>query len=131
MGLNQDDAQQDFMIMNVFKSYQRQKGTGSNIDEPNGGRRLLENMVYSPAAPRHVAYIQGQRPSVEHLSESLGVSSSSLRDEPGLGSSILSGLAPGVVANNHASPAPPMSRQSSYGGAAMSRQGSGRGKRRC
>ncbi|KAK7979756.1 hypothetical protein PG989_012213 [Apiospora arundinis] len=107
MGLNQDDAQQDFMIMNVFKSYQRHKGTGSNIDVPNGGRRLLENMVQSPAAPRHVAYIQGQRPSVENLSESLGVPSSSLRDEPGLGSSILSGLAPGVVANNHASPAPP------------------------
>ncbi|KAK7978567.1 hypothetical protein PG996_004619 [Apiospora saccharicola] len=131
MGLNQDDAQQDFMIMNVFKSYQRHKGTGSNIDVPNGGRRLLENMVQSPAAPRHVAYIQGQRPSVENLSESLGVPSSSLRDEPGLGSSILSGLAPGVVANNHASPAPPMSRQSSFGGgAAMSRQGSGRGRRR-
>lgn len=128
MGLSQDDAQQDLMIMNVFRGYQRQNGTGSNLNVPNGGRKLLENMVHPHGVARHVAYIQRHpRPSVEHLTESLGMpASSSLRDEPGAGGT-LGGMGSGLGSTL---PAPPMSRQSSFGGAPMSRTGSGRGKRR-
>lgn len=128
--LTQDDVHQDIQIMNVFKAYERAKGAGANIDTPNGGRRLLENMIPSQRNGRpFAALIQGPRPSVDHIADSLGISASSLRDEPG--PSALAGIAPGIAMGNHASPAaPPMSRQSSFGGVAMSRSGSGRGRRR-
>lgn len=128
MALSVDEASQDLTIMTVFKHYQRAHGVGANLETPNGGRRVLENMVQQqPSGRPFVALIQGQRPSVAQLAESLGVSA----EDAVLGGSILNGLAPGVSNANHASPAaPPMSRQSSFGGVAMSRSGSGRGKRR-
>lgn len=131
--LSLDDAAQDMTIMNVFKSYERTHGAGANIEVANGGRRLLENMVLPQRSGRpFAAIIQGARPPVDNVADSLGVSGSSLRDEPGMGPNILGNLAPGVSSgNHHSSPAaPPMSRQSSFGGVAMSRSGSGRGKRR-
>ncbi|KAH8677310.1 Sds3-like-domain-containing protein [Xylariales sp. PMI_506] len=127
--LSQDDASQDFTVMNVFKQYERAHGAGANLETANGGRRLLENIL-ARAGRSYATLIQGPRPSVDHIADSLGVTSS-LRDEAGPGPSALSGLAPGVAAGSYASPAaPPMSRQSSFGGVAMSRTGSGRGKRR-
>jgi hypothetical protein len=38
------EATEDMQIMNVFKAYERAKAP-PNIDTPNGGRRLLENMI--------------------------------------------------------------------------------------
>ncbi|KAI0137217.1 Sds3-like-domain-containing protein [Xylariales sp. AK1849] len=133
MALSQDDAQNDITVMNVFKSYQRSHGVGSNLETPNGGRRVLENMTQPQQSGRnYVAWLQSQRPSADQLADSLGVPSSSIRDDHGPGGSFLSGIAPGIATGSHASPAaPPMSRQSSFGGgAAMSRSGSGRGRRR-
>lgn len=128
--LAQDDVAQDIHIMKVFKAYGHQKGAGANIDTPNGGRRLLENMITPQQNGRpFAAFIQGPRPHVDQIADSLGVSVSSLRDEPG--PNVLAGLAPGIAAGSHASPAaPPMSRQSSYGAVPMSRTGSGRGRGR-
>ncbi|KAF7523126.1 hypothetical protein G7054_g11901 [Neopestalotiopsis clavispora] len=129
--LNQDDVHQDMQIMNVFKAYERAKGAGANIDTPNGGRRLLENMIPAQRNGRpFAALIQGQpRPVPENIADTLGVNASALRDEPA--PSVLGTLAPGATVSNKDSPvAPPMSRQSSFGGVAMSRSGSGRGRRR-
>ncbi|ORY55082.1 Sds3-like-domain-containing protein [Pseudomassariella vexata] len=131
--LSQDDAQHDLMVMRVFKLHQRDHGVGSNLEVPHGGRSLLEAMAQPRRPGRYVAYIQGQRPSVDRLSEQLGVPNGTLREEPGGVLSALAGV-PGVAAAgaNHSSPsAPPMSRQSSFGGgAAMTRTSSGRGRRR-
>ncbi|KAK6084204.1 hypothetical protein SCUP234_03533 [Seiridium cupressi] len=128
--LSHDDVHQDIQIMSVFKAYERAKGAGANIDTPNGGRRLLQNMITPQKNGQpFAALIQGPRPPVDQIADSLGVSASALRDEPG--PSALAGLAPGIATGNHASPAAPtMSRQSSFGGVAMSRSGSGRGRRR-
>jgi hypothetical protein len=132
--LSIDDANQDLMVMKVFKHYQSSHGAGSNLDVAggNGGRRLLEAAVpQTNGSGKYVAYLQSNpRPSVEQLSESLGVPTSALQNETPLAGNVLSSMAPGVVSANHASPAPPMSRQSSFGGVAMSRTGSGRGGRR-
>ncbi|KAH7040158.1 Sds3-like-domain-containing protein [Microdochium trichocladiopsis] len=157
--LSADDASQDFMVMTVLKHYQKANGVGSNLEVNNGGRRLLEAMTASNGAgagnkTRNAVFLQGQRPSVEALAESLNVPSSSLRDEPlpaggsaqgggphsgaptvsgGLLSVLgggLSGLtsSPGGYAGFGGGM--PMSRQSSLGGAAMSRSGSARGGKR-
>ncbi|KXJ96617.1 Sds3-like-domain-containing protein [Microdochium bolleyi] len=172
--LSADDASQDFMVMTVLKHYQKANGVGSNLEVSNGGRRLLEAMTsnnhaaavnghskatasatagHATAAARSAVFLQGQRPSVEGLAESLNVPSSSLRDEPmsGMGgaSSLLngpSGGAPPAVSGGllsvlgggllglTSSPGGmggvSMSRQSSLGGAAMSRSGSARGGKR-
>lgn len=127
--LSHDDVNQDIQVMNVFKAYERHHGAGANIETPNGGRRLLENMVAPQRNGRpFAALIQGPRPPVDHIADALGVSASALRDEPG--PSALGNLALGVVGNHALPAAPPMSRQSSFGGVAMSRSGSGRGRRR-
>ncbi|KAJ1338481.1 Sds3-like [Microdochium nivale] len=103
--LSADDASQDFMVMTVLKHYQKANGVGSNLEVSNGGRRLLEAMTNNTAAaaangsiksgaaatiPRSTVFLQGQRPSVDGLAESLNVPSSSLRDEP------MSGVAGGI-----------------------------------
>ncbi|KAK6199802.1 hypothetical protein LQW54_009858 [Pestalotiopsis sp. IQ-011] len=129
--LNQDDVHQDIQIMTVFKAYGRLNGPGANIDTPNGGRRLLENMIPAQRNGRPFqALIQGpSRPTVDQVADSLGVNASALREEPA--PSGLGALAPGLAPGSNASPAaPPMSRQSSFGGVAMSRSGSGRGRGR-
>lgn len=130
--LSLDDCKDDLMVMNVFKQYQRVNGVGSNLDAPNGGRKLLEVIANRPGHGKFASYVQGPRPSVERLAESLDLPLGSLQNEPVSETSALRGFAPGVAAVNNTSPAAPsMSRQSSFGGGvAMSRSGSGRGKRR-
>lgn len=123
----------DITVMKIFKNYQTHNGTGSNLNHSNGGRRLLETMVPHLPKGRLVAYTQGPLPSTEALSESLGVQESDLRGEPA-GNELKENAAttkdsPAVAAKDSAA-AIPMSRQSSLGGAAMSRSGSGRGKRK-
>lgn len=101
-GLANEDASADMAIMALFRQYEQVHGVGSNFDIPNGGRRLLEEMAYTPKDNRYVAYLQGPRPDPQKLQEELRLAAES-------------GSNTGV----------PMSRQSSLGGVAMSRQGTG------
>lgn len=131
--LSTDDAQHDMTVIKVFKNYQNQHGTGSNLDTANGGRGILEAMV--PAPPHHhhrrnnkfVGYAQNERPPIEQLSESLGIPSSVREDLMGMGHAPLSVPTIGSPAGGGGTS---MSRQSSLGGVAMSRSGSARGKRK-
>ncbi|KAI8634458.1 Sds3-like-domain-containing protein [Xylariaceae sp. FL1651] len=125
-GLSPEDTQHDLAVITVWKNVQSKNGIGSNIDIDNGGRRLLEVMSVPQRRSKNVTYVQRSRPSVDALSESLGVPSS-LRDEP-IGS--LAGNQAPMNAAANSSAGVPMSRQSSLGGVAMSRTGSGRGKRK-
>ena len=120
--LSNEDATHDTMVMNVLKNYQKQHGPGSNLDSVNGGRRLLEVTAPPQRKSKYVTYIQGDRPPIEHLSESLGIQSS-VRDDP-------VGAAPLGVPTIGSPAGTSMSRQSSLGGVAMSRSGSARGKRK-
>jgi hypothetical protein len=113
--LSVEDTHHDLTVMNIYKNYQKKNGTGSNISLPNGGRRLLETMSIPQRRSPNVTYVQRARPSTDALSEDLGVS---LRDDLT------------VNAANNSFAGAPMSRQSSFGGVAMSRTGSGRGKRK-
>ncbi|KAI1269614.1 Sds3-like-domain-containing protein [Xylariaceae sp. FL1019] len=123
-GLSLDDATHDVAVMATLKNYQVKNGAGSNIEVEKGGRRLLEVMSVPQRRNQMVAYVPRPRPSLETLSEALGVPSS-LRDEPVAAAGALLSAAP--AGNLFAGV--PMSRQSSLGGVAMSRAGSGRGKR--
>ncbi|KAI1185653.1 Sds3-like-domain-containing protein [Nemania serpens] len=120
--LSAEDAVQDISVMTIWKNFQTKNGKGSNIELDKGGRRLLETMSIPQRRSKIVTYVQGPRPSTTALAEALGVSSS-VRDEP-VGNQL-----PMNAATNSSAGAP-MSRQSSLGGVAMSRAGSGRGKRK-
>jgi hypothetical protein len=114
-------TQHDMAVMNMYKNFQLKNGKGSNIEVDNGGRRLLETMSIPQRRSKNVTYVQRARPSTEALSEALGVSN--LRDDPAGTQALMSAAVTSFAAA-------PMSRQSSLGGVAMSRTGSGRGKRK-
>ncbi|KAK7747996.1 hypothetical protein SLS53_001248 [Cytospora paraplurivora] len=117
--LTTDDAQADLQAIAVLRQYEDIHGVGSNLDVPNGGRRILEAVAPGPRDEKFVAYLQGDRPSMDDLRAELKVETSNLRVEPG--PSFYQPPAFGGM---------PMSRQSS-GGVAMSRQGSStKGSRR-
>ncbi|GAP87843.1 putative deacetylase complex subunit protein [Rosellinia necatrix] len=120
--LSAEDATHDVTVMAIWKNFQTKNGRGSNIDHDNGGRRLLETMSIPQRRSKNVTYVQRPRPSTDALAEAMGVSSS-VRDEP------VGNPAPANAIANLSAGAP-MSRQSSLGGVAMSRAGSGRGKRK-
>ncbi|KAK5632514.1 hypothetical protein RRF57_008228 [Xylaria bambusicola] len=120
--LSAEDTAHDITVMTIWKNFQSKNGKGSNIEVDNGGRRLLEAMSTPQRRNKNVTYVQRARPSTDALAESLGVSSS-VRDEPAVNQALMN-----AVANSSAGV--PMSRQSSLGGVAMSRTGSGRGKRK-
>ncbi|KAI1083713.1 Sds3-like-domain-containing protein [Whalleya microplaca] len=126
--LSVDDTNQDLAVMSLYRSYQARNGVGSNLDVNNGGRRLLEAMAPPLRKNKYVAYIQGSRPSADILSESLGIPNSDARDEPA--AAVPGNLTPTPGGANASPAGVPMSRQSSLGGAAMSRSGSARGKRK-
>lgn len=131
-GLADAERDNDLAVMRIFKNYQAQNGKGSNISHANGGRRLLETMAQPMYKGKLVVYTQGALPSTEALSEALGVHESDIRGEPAGSEPENTGAvkdSPAVAAKDYAA-AIPMSRQSSLGGVAMSRQGSGRGKRK-
>ncbi|KAI1438885.1 Sds3-like-domain-containing protein [Xylaria sp. CBS 124048] len=129
-GLSADDAAHDITVMTILKNFQNKNGKGSNITIDNGGRRLLETMSVPQGRRKLASFRQARRPSADTLAETLGVTSS-VRDEP-------VGNQPGNQPGNQLSVngvlnttgGAPMSRQSSFGGVAMSRTGSGRGKRK-
>ncbi|KAI0440732.1 Sds3-like-domain-containing protein [Xylaria telfairii] len=120
--LSIEDTQHDLTVMTIWKNFQTKNGKGSNIELDNGGRRLLETMSIPQRRSKNATYVQRPRPSTDALAEALGVSSS-VRDDPPVSQ------VPINPATN-SSAGVPMSRQSSLGGVAMSRAGSGRGKRK-
>ncbi|GAW15263.1 hypothetical protein ANO14919_046720 [Xylariales sp. No.14919] len=119
--LSVEDTMHDLTVMTIWKNFQTKNGKGSNIEVDNGGRRLLETMSIPQRRSKNVTYVQRARPSTDALSEALGVSSA--RDEPAANPAPMNAAA-------NLSAGVPMSRQSSLGGVAMSRTGSGRGKRK-
>ncbi|KAI1179749.1 Sds3-like-domain-containing protein [Nemania sp. FL0916] len=120
--LSPDDAAQDIGVIAIWKNYQSKNGVGSNIDLDKGGRRLLETMSIPQRRSPNVTYVQGPRPSTDGIAEALDVTSS-IRDDLAVNPAPMN-----AVTNSSAGV--PMSRQSSLGGVAMSRTGSGRGKRK-
>ncbi|KAI0875138.1 Sds3-like-domain-containing protein [Hypoxylon argillaceum] len=120
--LSAEDAQQDLTVMTIWKNFQSKNGKGSNIELEKGGRRLLEIMSVPQRRNKYATYLQGPRPPTDALAESLGVSATAKEDPVAI-------PAPMNAATNSLAGVP-MSRQSSLGGVAMSRAGSGRGKRK-
>ncbi|KAF4974783.1 hypothetical protein FZEAL_8360 [Fusarium zealandicum] len=126
--LSQDDITSDLSVMGYFKQYDASHKPGAHLDAHGGLRKVLEAVSTPYQQARYVAFTSASREDPEHLRDTLGLPAiSSLRDQP---SPAQIGSGPSVAALSSA--AAPMSRQSSAGGVAMSRQGSSstRGKGR-
>lgn len=117
--LGADDALGDLHAMAALRQYEQINGPGSNFDNPNGGRKILEAVTQRSGEDKKFATIlQGPRPNIDDLRADLKVENSNVRGEssnPPHHQGSLGGV--------------PMSRQNS-GGVPMSRQGSTRGRRR-
>ncbi|RMJ19548.1 hypothetical protein BHE90_008221 [Fusarium euwallaceae] len=123
--LSNDDIQSDLSVMGYFKQYDASHKPGAHLDVKGGLRRVLEAVSTPYQEGRYVAFTGASREDPEQVRDALGLPTvSSLRDQP-------SPAHLGAVAAL-SSAAAPMSRQSSAGGVAMSRQGSSstRGKGR-
>ncbi|KAF5022005.1 hypothetical protein F66182_5962 [Fusarium sp. NRRL 66182] len=126
--LSNDDIQSDMSVMGYFKQYDASHKPGAHLDTQGGLRKVLEAVASPYQKSQYVAFTSAAREDPEHLRDTLGLPAiSSLRDQP---SPAHAGAATSVAALSSA--AVPMSRQSSAGGVAMSRQGSSstRGKGR-
>ncbi|KAG5972979.1 hypothetical protein E4U55_000688 [Claviceps digitariae] len=126
--LSQDDILSDLSVMGFLKQYDQTHKPGAHLDVPTGLRRVLEAVSTPYQQGRSVAFAPAPRDDPEHLRDSLGIPTSSLRDQPSPGGGASNGSAGGAC-----STAVPMSRQSSLGGVPMSRQGtagSARGRTR-
>ncbi|KAH7155283.1 Sds3-like-domain-containing protein [Dactylonectria estremocensis] len=125
--LSQDDIMSDISVMGYFKQYDQSHKPGAHLDAQSGLRKVLEAVATPYQSARYVALTSASREDPEHLRDALGLPAiSSIRDQPS------PAQAPSVAALSSAAAAP-MSRQSSLGGVAMSRQGTGgsaRGKGR-
>lgn len=120
--LSQDDIVSDLSIMGYFKQYDQAKKPGSHLDNPGGLRKVLEAVATPYHQGRFVAFTGAPRDDPDSLRETLGLpAASNLRDQPSPGHV---GSAPSLAVLSNAA-ALPMSRQSSLGGVAMSRQGTG------
>ncbi|KAI1456184.1 Sds3-like-domain-containing protein [Annulohypoxylon moriforme] len=131
--LGDPDRDRDLSAMKLLKAYQNKHGKGSNLNVSNGGRRLLETMTVPLRDSKYMAYIQGRGPSTDALQESLGIQDSDLRDDSNAkanntGNTTEAKDSPAEAKDSAVGAA--MSRQSSLGGAVMSRSGSSRGKRK-
>lgn len=116
--LSHEEINSDIMVMDLFKKYDANHKPGDSIDHPNGSRKLLEASIMPYTKTPWSGFKPGPRPDPTTLREDLMPIESSIRDE----------APPPLLA---AVAAVPMSRTSSAaGGAAMSRQGSSRGKGR-
>jgi len=115
-----DDISSDLMVMKMLCQYEHMHGAGSNFDTTNGARRVLEAAAFSARDGRYVAYLHHEKRDPEELRKELKLPA--IRDDPVTPSGPAATIVPpppsGVVG------ASPMSRQSSQGGVAMSRQGS-------
>ncbi|KEY66420.1 hypothetical protein S7711_06163 [Stachybotrys chartarum IBT 7711] len=127
--LSQDDITSDISIMGFFKQYDQSHKPGAHLDAPSGLRKVLEAVATPYTQGRYVAFTSAPRDDPEAVRDSLGLPvPGSLRDQPSPGHR---GSVPPLA--NFSNAAVPMSRQSSLGGVAMSRQGTGgstRGKGR-
>ena len=148
--LSGDDVSSDLSVIKTLRQYERAHGVGSNFDNSNGARKVLEATAFAPHDSRYVAYLKHDRRDdpADDLRKDLRLPAlssgnghgngssngnsngngpaavtSSARDEPMTPSHSASAAAAASALLNplHATP---MSRQSSQGGAAMSRQGS-------
>ncbi|CAK7197704.1 hypothetical protein SEUCBS139899_000352 [Sporothrix eucalyptigena] len=138
--LSGDDVSSDLSVIKLLRQYERVHGAGSNFDNANGGRKVLEATAFGPHDSRYVAYLRHEREDPDDLRKDLRLPNnggnsnhSNVRDEPatpgggdrgerverGTGATLSAATAVGSALH-----ATPMSRQSSQGGAAMSRQGS-------
>ena len=135
--LMNEDINQDLALINMYKQYENIHGSGSVFQVENGGRKVLQSCITPLQDGRFVSYHQGQRPDGEAVRKELGLPTNGSSKDDGSGGVATpqkdaerekekaGGLTPG-----HAPTTMPMSRQSSVGGVVMSRQGSGKGKRR-
>lgn len=114
--LSQDDIQSDLAIIGHLKAYdQTQHKAGAHLDAASGMRRMLENVATPYHQGRFVAFTSAARDDPDNVRDSLGLPAlSNLRDAVS--------PAPAAVLGNAATA---MSRTSSLGGVAMSRQGTG------
>ncbi|KJR87319.1 uncharacterized protein SPSK_01606 [Sporothrix schenckii 1099-18] len=129
--LSSDDVSSDLSVIKLLRQYERVHGAGSNFDNANGGRKVLEATAFSPHDSRYVAYLRHERDDPDDLRKDLRLPTSAARDEPVTpghhnerGSGGGATLSAAAAVSSAALHATPMSRQSSQGGAAMSRQGS-------
>ena len=126
--LSNDDIMSDLSVMGYFKQYDAAHKPGAPLDNPAGMRKVLAAVATPYQNSQYVAFTSAPREDPEQVRDSLGLPAiSSLRDQPSPGNGT---AATSVAALSSA--AVPMSRQSSAGGVAMSRQGSSstRGKGR-
>lgn len=126
--LSQEDIASDLSVMGFLKQYGQTHRAGAHLDAPTGLRKVLEAVSVPYQQGKFVAITSAAREDPDNLRDSLGIPTSSLRDQPspGQGGSTQS-------VGGHSATAVPMSRQSSLGGVSMSRQattGSGRGRGR-
>ncbi|CAN8103727.1 unnamed protein product [Discula destructiva] len=116
--LGAEDSLADMHAMAALRQYEQIHGPGSNFDNPNGGRKILQAVTQQRSGEdkKHSAILQGPRPNLEELRADLKVTTSNVR---GTSNNPTIQQTGGVT----------MSRQDS-GGVSMSRQGSTRGRRR-
>lgn len=144
--LPQDEANKDWMIMNVLKQFDEQHGVGKNLDHEAGSRGILEAVADPAKENRYAAYLQGERPTLNEVRQRLGLPVVIEPEKPavvpaidriGTPSKNRSGTpneSP-VKQRNGPTSAPmmggtSMSRQSSASGAPMSRSSSRKGRPR-
>ncbi|KAH6960856.1 Sds3-like-domain-containing protein [Fusarium avenaceum] len=126
--LSNDDILSDLSVMGYFKQYDAAHKPGAHLDNPAGMRKVLAAVAAPYQTSRYVAFTSAPREDPENIRDSLGLPAlSNLRDQPSPAHAGANNAAAGLP-----NAAVPMSRQSSAGGVAMSRQGSSstRGKGR-
>ncbi|KAI6769938.1 hypothetical protein HG530_004567 [Fusarium avenaceum] len=126
--LSNDDILSDLSVMGYFKQYDAAHKPGAHLDNPAGMRKVLAAVAAPYQTSRYVAFTSAPREDPENIRDSLGLPAlSNLRDQPSPAHAGANNAAAGL-----SNAAVPMSRQSSAGGVAMSRQGSSstRGKGR-
>ncbi|KAG5663838.1 hypothetical protein KAF25_006423 [Fusarium avenaceum] len=126
--LSNDDILSDLSVMGYFKQYDAAHKPGAHLDNPAGMRKVLAAVAAPYQTSRYVAFTSAPREDPENIRDSLGLPAlSNLRDQPSPAHTGANNAATGL-----SNAAVPMSRQSSAGGVAMSRQGSSstRGKGR-
>lgn len=122
--LSQDDISSDLSVMGFLKQYDQTHKPGAHLDAPTGLRRILEAVSTPYQKGRFVAITSATRGDPDVLRETLGIPTSSMRDQPSPSNGGQPLAGPSAV---------PMSRQNSVNGT-TTRQGTtgaarGRGRR--
>ncbi|PHH66678.1 hypothetical protein CDD81_6515 [Ophiocordyceps australis] len=119
--LSVEEAGADLQLMKTLQQYDATRKPGSHLDNPKGFRKTLEAVAVPYTSASYVALksIPRQNPSVFEESLAGGAAQSNVREQ----------TSPNRRGNLIRNAAPPMSRQSSAGGVAMSRQGTAQSNR--